>query len=283
MKTYDAIVVGSGATGGWAAKQLSEGGMEVLMIEAGRRLDPAKDFTEHHWPYQMRFRGFGRPGEFEARQRTATGVANEYTTQLFVNDADLPYTTPPDRPFLWARSRHVGGRSVTWGRQSYRYSNYDFQAASHDGYGVNWPFRYEDLAPYYDLVESFIGVSGRAERWEALPDGKFLPPMNFSCGELGLKKVRLVKDVDGLYDRDPKRHSDARFIREIGVAELKERHLDTLPFERVLLDLLETARLLHSFQIVNGRRPEQIRAALNGEHVGTIVHATRRTTDQATG
>ncbi len=195
-KIYDAIVVGSGANGGWAAKQLCEGGMEVLVLEAGRKLDPAKDFTEHTWPYQMPFRGFGRPGWIAARQASTIYFASEYTTQLFVDDFEAPYTTPPDKPFNWVRSRHVGGRSVTWGRQSYRFSNYDFQAASHDGYGVNWPFRYEDLAPYYDQVEEFIGVSGRAEGWEALPDGKFLPPMNYTCGEQLLKQV-----VDGYGDR----------------------------------------------------------------------------------
>ncbi len=189
VKIYDAIVVGSGATGGWAAKQLTQGGMEVLLLEAGRKLDPAKDFLEHAWPYDMPFRGFGRPMDLEVRQGSAAGFSSEYTTHLFVNDADVPYTTPPDKPFNWVRSRQVGGRSITWGRQSYRYSNYDFQAASHDGYGVNWPFRYEDLAPYYDLVEDFIGVSGRAEGWEALPDGRFLPPMKYTCGELELKKA----------------------------------------------------------------------------------------------
>jgi len=189
MKTYDAIVVGSGATGGWAAKQLSEGGLNVLMLEAGRTLDPAKDYNEHTWPYQMPFRGFGKPGDIETRQRSVSRFANEFTTKFFVNDGDLPYTTPADKPFNWIRSRNVGGRTLAWGRQTYRLSNYDFQAATHDGYGQNWPVRYEEIAPYYDIVESFIGVSGRAENYEALPDGKFMPAMNFSCGEVHLKKV----------------------------------------------------------------------------------------------
>jgi choline dehydrogenase-like flavoprotein len=189
MKVYDAIVVGSGATGGWAAKQLTEGGLEVLMLEAGKMLDPMKDYNEHTWPYQMPFRGFGKPGDIEKRQHSVARFANEFTTKFFVNDADLPYTTPADKPFNWIRSRNVGGRTLAWGRQTYRLSNYDFQAASHDGHGQNWPIRYEELAPYYDTVETFIGVSGRAEGYEALPDGKFMPPMNFSCGEMHLKKV----------------------------------------------------------------------------------------------
>lgn len=115
--------------------------------------------------------------------------------------------------------------------------------------------------------------------WEHPPAIGRLPPHRTDAGSFllaecfGCKSLTLVKDVDGLYDRDPKHHADASFIREIGVAELKKRNLDTLPFERVLLDLLEDARLLRSFQIVNGRRPDQISAALEGEHVGTIVHA----------
>ena len=118
--------------------------------------------------------------------------------------------------------------------------------------------------------------------WEHPPAIGRIPPHRADAGSFllaecfGCKSLTLVKDVDGLYDRDPKRHPDARFIREISVAELKERHLETLPFERVLIDLLENARVLHSFQIVNGRRPEQIGAALAGEHVGTVVFSARR-------
>jgi len=196
MRSYDAIVVGSGASGGWAAKQLCEGGLEVLLIDAGRQLDPRKDFKEHTWPYELPYRGFGKPGDIDVRQKSASRFASEFTTQFYVNDADLPYSTPPDKPFNWIRARVVGGRTLAWGRQTYRLSDYDFQAASHDGHGVNWPIRYGDLAPYYDQVETFIGVTGRAEGYEALPDGKYLPPMNFSCGEVKLKKV-----VDSYGDR----------------------------------------------------------------------------------
>ena len=196
MKTYDAIVIGSGATGGWAAKQLTEGGMDVLLLEAGRQLDPAKDYLEHAWPYDMRFRGFGKPNYFTERQNSSKRFNNEYVSHLYADDADVPYTTPKDKPFNWVRARQVGGRTIIWGRQCYRLSDYDFKAADHDGYGVNWPIRYADLKPYYDLVENFIGVSGRAEGWDAVPDGNFLPPMNFSCGEYAMKKV-----IDGYGDR----------------------------------------------------------------------------------
>ncbi len=196
QKVYDAIVIGSGCVGGWAAKELCEGGMQTAVLEVGRTLDPEKDFTEHHWPYDMPFRGFGQPGVIAKEQWSTAGFASEYNAHLFVKDAEVPYTFPRDKPFQWVRSRQVGGRSITWGRQSYRYSNYDFNAASHDGYGDDWPIRYEDLAPYYDKVEDFVGISGRAEGWEALPDGHFLPPMNFTCAEAVLKKA-----VDGFGDR----------------------------------------------------------------------------------
>ena len=151
---YDAVVVGSGATGGMAAKELCEAGLRVAVLEAGRRLDPEKDFTEHKWPFDLPFRGFAQPGVIAREQRSALTVASEYNRHLYVLDKDLPYTTPPDKPFDWVRARQVGGRSIVWGRQSYRMSDYDFKAASRDGYGEDWPISYADLAPYYDKVES---------------------------------------------------------------------------------------------------------------------------------
>jgi len=188
---YDAIVVGSGATGGWAAKELTEKGLTVAVLEAGRKLDPLKDFTEHTWPYELKFRGFGDRRLMERTQpiQSRCYACNEYGRQFFVNDLENPYTTPPDKPFFWIRSRQVGGRSIPWGRQTYRLSNYDFKAASHDGYGDDWPISYEELAPYYDKVEEFIGISGAYENLPQLPDSRFLPPMNFTCGELVLKKA----------------------------------------------------------------------------------------------
>ena len=195
-KVYDAIVIGSGAVGGWAAKELAEGGMEIAVLEAGRHLDPEKDFTEHTWPYELPFRGFGQPGRVSKEQWSAASVASEYNSHLYVKDAECPYTFPKDKPFEWVRSRQVGGRSIVWGRQSYRYSNYDFKAASHDGYGEDWPTSYEDLEPYYDKVEDFIGVSGTVEGLPQLPDGKFLPGMALTCAERVFKKV-----VDRFGDR----------------------------------------------------------------------------------
>jgi choline dehydrogenase-like flavoprotein len=189
-KIYDAIVVGSGATGGWAAKALAERGMTVLVLEAGRQLDPQKDFREHTFPYELKYRGLVSGARYAPRQpiQSRCYAANEYGHHLFVDDIDNPYTTPEGKPFWWIRGRHVGGRSVTWGRQSYRLSDYDFKAAERDGYGDPWPFSYKDLEPYYDQVENFVGISGSYENLPQLPDSKFLPPMAMTCGERILKK-----------------------------------------------------------------------------------------------
>lgn len=191
--TYDALIVGSGASGSWVAKQLTEQGMRVLMLEAGPPRQPTRDFTEHIRPYQLKFRGFGnRPALLERQpiQRLCY-ACDEYSHQFFVDDRENPYTFPMDKPFMWIRGRQVGGKTFCWARESYRYSDYEFKAASRDGYGEDWPISYKDLEPYYDQVESFIGVSGSREGLEQMPDGQFLPPMNLSCGG------RLAREVIG--------------------------------------------------------------------------------------
>ncbi|HEV8486344.1 MAG TPA: GMC family oxidoreductase [Blastocatellia bacterium] len=189
---YDAVIVGSGATGGYAAKELAEKGMRVIVLEAGRKLDPNKDFREHTWPYEVPYRGtVNQQILFRERQRVQSRcyACNEYGHHFFVDDVDNPYTTPEGRPFDWIRGRQVGGRTITWGRQSYRLSDYEFKAASRDGYGEDWPFSYADLAPYYDRVERFVGISGAYENLPQLPDGRFLPAMKMTCGEHLLKKA----------------------------------------------------------------------------------------------
>jgi choline dehydrogenase-like flavoprotein len=190
-KVYDVIVVGSGASGGWVAKGLTEHGLAVLMLEAGPPRIPTRDFTEHVWPYQLKFRGFGDQKALLTNQpvQRLCFACDEYSHQFFVNDRENPYTTPPDKPFMWIRGRQIGGRTFCWGRESYRYSDYEFKAASRDGYEEDWPFDYKELAPYYDKVESFIGVSGSLEGLEQFPDGKYLPPMRLSCGGEMTKKV----------------------------------------------------------------------------------------------
>src|SRR5262249_23547796 len=148
-KTYDAIVVGSGAAGGIAAKELTEGGLEVLLLEAGPQLNPARDFRTHHWPYQMPFRGFDRPVDRE-RIYPHHWTADEYSRNLYVDEREHPYTTPSGQPYTWVRSRFVGGKLLHWGRNARRLSDYDFKARDRDGYGENWPITYAEMAPYYE-------------------------------------------------------------------------------------------------------------------------------------
>ena len=156
------------------------------------------DYTEHKRPFDMPFRGrrLGTAAR-QARQpvQSLCYQCDEYTNHLFVDDTEHPYTTPADRPFHWIRGRHVGGRSIMWARQTYRLSDYDLKPASHDGFGVDWPLDYATLAPYYDIVERYIGVSGRAEGLPQLPDGQFLPPMALTCGEEILKTA--IRDEFG--------------------------------------------------------------------------------------
>ncbi len=179
---FDAIVVGSGATGGWAAKQLAEAGMSVAILEAGPRITP-RDFTEHVEPYQLPYRG-NSPKIRERRPIQGLCYAcRESNQQWFVDDIENPYTTPDGKPFHWIRMRVLGGRSLSWGRQSYRMSDLDFKAASRDGFGEDWPVSYADLEPYYERVERFVGISGQQERLAQLPDSVFQPPMAMTCGE----------------------------------------------------------------------------------------------------
>lgn len=182
--TYDAIVVGSGISGGWAAKELTEKGLNTLVLEAGRPIDPAKDYVETVQVWELRFRGLNDRKWMDENQFVQQrSWSDEWTNRFFINDKDNPYTTDPDKPFLWIRGRQVGGRSITWGRQSYRWGEQDFEANAREDIGVDWPIRYRDIAPWYDYVEDFIGVSGQAEGLPQVPDGRFLPPMPLNCAE----------------------------------------------------------------------------------------------------
>ena len=189
---YDAIVVGSGITGGWAAKELTEAGLTVLMIERGRMIRHREDYaTEVSAPWELPFRGIGDTDRY-ARDYPVQMLNrhfNEWTENHFVKDADHPYTTAPDTAFTWFRSYQMGGRSLTWGRQSYRWSDYDFGANKRDGHGTDWPIRYAELAPWYDKVERFIGVSGAAEGLAQLPDGQFQPPMALNAVETHVRQA----------------------------------------------------------------------------------------------
>jgi choline dehydrogenase-like flavoprotein len=193
QRRYDAIVVGSGMTGGWAAKELCEHGLDTLVLEAGRPIDPTKDYVEHIPDYQVHFRGLGDRKTIERDQPMQKDcyACDEFSGKFFVNDRENPYTTPPDKPFRWIRGRQVGGRSIMWGRQVYRWSDLDFEANGKEGVGVDWPIRYADIEPWYDHVERFIGISGQKEGLPQLPDGQFLPPMAMNCVELQARESLL--------------------------------------------------------------------------------------------
>ena len=182
---FDAIVVGSGIAGGWAAKELTELGLRTLVLEAGRPIVPARDYVEHVPVWAMPFRGLGDRRGVAARQSVQRHSVSfdELSHVFWTDDVDNPYSTPPDRPFHWFRARQVGGKSIIWGRQVYRWSDLDFAANVRDGIAVDWPIRYADIAPWYDHVERFIGVSGQEEGLAHLPDGPFLPPMALNCVE----------------------------------------------------------------------------------------------------
>jgi len=180
---YDAIVVGSGISGGWAAKELTEKGLKVLMLERGRNVEHIKDYvnaTKPPWAYPHRG---GRTKEMEAHYPVLKRdyPLNEKNLDFWVKDEESPYTET--RRFDWYRGYQVGGRSLMWGRQSYRHSPQDFEANAKEGLAVDWPIRYDELAPWYDYVEKFAGISGSLEGLPQLPDGQFQPPMPLNCGE----------------------------------------------------------------------------------------------------
>ncbi len=186
--TYDAIVVGSGISGGWAAKELTEKGLKVVMLERGRDIKHITGYeTALKAPWELEHRGrvtTQAKEEYWASMRTGY-TANEEHRYLFENDKENPYIET--RGFDWIRAYHVGGRSLLWGRQSYRLNEADFEANAKDGIGVDWPVRYKEIAPWYDYVEKFAGISGSKENLDVLPDGQFLPPMDMTCLEKEVK------------------------------------------------------------------------------------------------
>jgi len=182
---FDAIVIGSGMSGSMAAKELCERGLKTLVIERGRKLEHGASYTDWMQPWDLPNAGMVAE-EVLARDYKVQGKQynmNTATQQYWVKDNEHPYTTPEDKPFAWIRGYHLGGRSIMWGRQSYRLSPMDFEANARDGHGSDWPIRYEDLAPWYSHVEKFIGVSGSVEGLPQLPDGEFLPPFELNDGE----------------------------------------------------------------------------------------------------
>ncbi len=185
--TFDAIVVGSGISGGWAAKELCEKGLKTLVLERGRSVEHIKDYpTANLLPWQLPHRG-ATPRSLIDQNPLISKAAGygEDTAHFFVKDADHPYVQ--EKPFDWVRGYQVGGKSLIWGRACQRWSRHEFTAPERHGYGINWPLGYEDVAPWYSHVERFIGVCGNADGLDAMPDGEFLPPFEFNCAERHLR------------------------------------------------------------------------------------------------
>ena len=185
---YDAIVIGSGISGGWAAKELTEKGLKTIMLERGRNVEHIKDYvnaTKESW--ELPHRGDRTQEMIKSHPVLKRDYPlNEKNLDFWANEKDCPYTEV--KRFDWYRGYQVGGRSLMWGRQSYRFSDFDFGANAKDGIAVDWPIRYKDISPWYDHVEKFAGISGNRDGLPQLPDGQFLPPMEMNC---------LEKDVAG--------------------------------------------------------------------------------------
>ena len=194
--TYDAIVIGSGISGGWAAKELCENGLKTLVLERGRIVEHVTDYpTMTLDPWDTELRGSLTP---EQKARHPKGIRSGFiganNEHFHANDVENPYTEV--KPFLWVRAHQMGGRSLLWGKQCYRWSDLDFEANLKDGHGVDWPIRYKDIAPWYTHVEKFAGISGEALGLPQLPDSHFLPPMELNCVEKHVKE-RIEKEYNG--------------------------------------------------------------------------------------
>ena len=194
--TYDAIVIGSGISGGWAAKELCEQGLKTLVLERGRIVEHVMDYpTMNLDPWDSELRGGLTP---EQKKKHQVSIRSNWvstdTAHFWADDEANPYTEV--KPFLWLRGHQMGGRSLLWGKQTYRWSDLDFEANAKDGHGVDWPIRYKDIEPWYTHVEKFAGISGEPLGLPQLPDSHFLPPMELNCVEKHVKS-RIEKEFDG--------------------------------------------------------------------------------------
>lgn len=187
QNSYDAIVIGSGISGGWAAKELCDHGLKTLMLDRGRNVVHNKDYpTATKAPWEFKYRGDVSKQQLKENPliSKAAGYGDD-TAHFFIKDKDHPYIQ--EKPFDWIRGYQVGGKSLTWGRACQRWSNFEFNGPARFGYGFEWPIRYEDIAPWYSHVETFIGVCGTRDGIEAMPDGEYLPPFDFNCVEAHIR------------------------------------------------------------------------------------------------
>jgi len=187
--TFDAIVIGSGISGGWAAKELCEHGLKTLVLERGRNIEHNKDYpTATKAPWEFQHRGQMTKKFLEENPIVSkAGALGEDNAHFFIRDKDHPYIQ--EKPFDWIRGYQVGGKSLTWGRACQRWSKFEFTAPARYGYGIEWPVTYEEIAPWYSHVEKFIGVCGTRDGIDAMPDGEFQPPFDFNCGEAHIQKA----------------------------------------------------------------------------------------------
>lgn len=195
---FDAIVIGSGISGGWAAKELCEKGLKTLVLERGRNVEHKKDYpTMLSAPWEMPNRNhISLSDKLENPVVNRCYAYKQDTQHFFVKDSEHPYLQ--DRPFDWVRGYQVGGKSLIWARQTQRWSKYDFEAPGRDGFAVDWPIRYEDIAPWYSYVERFVGISGNYDGVETLPDGEFLPAWEMNCVEREIRD-RIIKEYTDRY------------------------------------------------------------------------------------
>lgn len=201
MPDFDAIVVGSGISGGWVAKELCERGLKVCVLERGSDLDPIADYSDNIDPWDMKHFDRVSPDAAKADYavQSTSYAFKDSNKHLYIKDSDQPYEVSEKTNFKWRRGSRVGGRSLLWGRASFRFGPQDFEANRQDGHGVDWPVRYEDIAPWYDRVEKFVGIAGNDDGLPQLPGGKhFLPPFELTCAEQILK-VEMAKTFP---DRD---------------------------------------------------------------------------------
>ena len=195
---FDAIIIGSGISGGWAAKELTQRGLKTLLIDRGRPVRHQQDYpTENKAAFDLPYRGQWPPNEKNKDRFTHNAVVTSPTNYHFFNDdRKNPYINNNNKPFNWVRSDIFGGRSILWGRQCYRWSDIDFSANRTDGHGIDWPIRYKDISAWYSHVEQFIGVSGEKLNLQQLPDGEFMPAMSLNIAEKHFKKA-VARNFDG--------------------------------------------------------------------------------------